>query len=74
MNELDDVVKRMQSQVNVIDAKQEEYKKKSDEDNGRYEEFRNFLMETQRTNKSLWIPIVFSVICTIVSALLPIFF
>lgn len=71
---LDDLTNRLNiliNKVDVIEARQFEYAKKVEKVNDETKEFKNYLIESQRNNKAIWIPVVFSLISTIIGVILP---
>ena len=71
---LDDLTNRINiliNKVDVIEARQFEYAKKVEKVNDETKEFKNYLIESQRNNKAIWIPVVFSLISTIIGVILP---
>ena len=71
---LDDLTNRLNiliNKVDVIEARQFEYVRKVEKVNDETKEFKNYLIESQRNNKAIWIPVVFSLISTIIGVILP---
>lgn len=71
---LDDLTNRLNiliNKVDVIEARQFEYAKKVEKVNDETKEFKNYLIESQRNNKAIWIPVVFSLISTLIGVILP---
>lgn len=71
---IDELTKRLNiliNKVDVIETRQSEYAKKAEKYNEETREFKNYLIETQRNNKAIWIPVAFSLISTIIGVVLP---
>ena len=74
ISDLDNQIRTIRTQLEVVTAKQKEFREQAIANAAKEDEFKAFLLETQRTNKGLWIPIIFSIVCTLLSAFIPLIF
>lgn len=71
---LDELTTRLNiliNKVDIIETRQTEYAKKAEKFSEETKEFKNYLVETQRNNKAIWIPVIFTLISTIIGVILP---
>ena len=71
MDELTTRLNMLINKVDIIETRQTEYAKKAEKFNEETKEFKNYLIETQRNNKAIWIPVIFTLISTVIGVVLP---